>query len=229
MTGFSARPLIPGHWEYLSMDEAMDLVRLYSGSGEDAAGERDYDFRSIRALPVPCLKDSLLIEIEAFVTPAARTGLMNVLFTPMGFALLTGNSNALHRLTPIRLLDTPAQALSFITLFCNAVHGDEGRFQTIHALDELQFRDDAVPSAEIESAILQGLTVSRSDTDDGWAAAGTVLYGDALFRTKFTLPLQGTLEMDDDEPVAEKLPIRRERWHRQFRLPPDDDSAGERP
>ena len=129
----------------------------------------------------------------------------------------------------MRLLDTPAQALSFITLFCNAVHGDEGRFQTIHALDELQFRDDAVPSAEIESAILQGLTVSRSDTDDGWAAAGTVLYGDALFRTKFTLPLQGTLEMDDDEPVAEKLPIRRERWHRQFRLPPDDDSAGERP
>lgn len=223
-------PIMAGNWKDLSAGEAMDVIRAFASSPAHGAPgtERDYTLEAVRAMPLSCYPGSLLLEVQAHVPAAGARGLMNLIYAPSGMVMLDGRSIMLHRLNaePGRLsIAQEDKAREFVILFCNVVRGEEGRFQTILHQHDLLYQPGASMDAEILAAIPEGFTLTRNEADNGWETNGPILFGDTVFHSRFTLDDDGMIKMLDDNPIGDPPPIRLERWHKQFRIPPQEQAS----
>ena len=212
------RPIIAGDWRELEGDEARSMANEILSAALDRRGDliRDARIERIRAIPLACYPGATLVEAQARL--GERIGLSNHLHGSWGLVTLDGGSAVIHDLNAegALSLDSEDAARAYHALFCNTVRGENGRFHVLTDANELLW--SAPPDDAIFAAITIGVCVRRSAS--GWEIESPIVYEDALFAARFELTPDGMIEMVDDDPVAQGMPIVGESWRAQFRLPP---------
>uniref|UniRef100_UPI002632F79C hypothetical protein n=1 Tax=Pseudophaeobacter sp. TaxID=1971739 RepID=UPI002632F79C len=115
----------------------------------------------------------------------------------------------LHTTNAVRLSITTDEALmSYLRIFCEFVHGENGPFHIVESESDLHFADDGA-LRELQDAGLEFSPMERlADTEQGLPQFRVwVAYGDMLFKAFFAVPQNGVVEMIDDEQVAAGIPI----------------------
>lgn len=213
-------PIIEGDWREIERDRFAMLVGEIHSAALDRRGAliRDAAIDRLRELPLACYPGATLIEAQARVG-GNQPGLSNHILGPWGLVTLDGGSAVIHDLNDVEgalCLDSEAAARAYHALFCNTVRGDDGRFLTLTDPNALLWR--AAPEDAIFAAITIGVQVQP--IAEGWKIEAPIAYGSALFVADFELTGNGMMEMVDDHPVAQAMPILAETWIGQFRLPP---------
>jgi hypothetical protein len=227
-------PLISGDWRDLNHNETEELGRRLAAAEQESSNpvESIYIVESMRMMRLPCYRQSLLIEVQAHLLSIGRQGLCNFIYSPLGLTLCNKLSLELHDIndaSDLLQLDTAERALSYTRLFCNIVHGDEGRFRTVETAAALP---SALALSEEEQAkvasTMARLHVGPLPGEPGqWKLTVPVFYAGALFVSDFQLN-GGMIEMVDDTPIEElQLLSVAEEWHCQFRLVPQDSGASD--
>jgi hypothetical protein len=219
-------PLMAGDWREITYPEDGALVRRFqdvwlASLPPDAHAEKtNIHPRIVRAMPLVCYARTLLCEVETVREPDEMS-IAAFLYGPFGIRLIDGKSATIHDLNESEgvLLETAEQAAAYGRFFCNAVHGDEGRFQVIEAAEQL---GDATPADATRDRLGP---MQAEPQDDRWRLSGTVRYGNTLFRAAFDLTREGLISMVDDDllEIIDGLPG--ERFECPFRicpLPPRD-------
>jgi hypothetical protein len=124
--------------------------------------------------------------------------------------------NALH-------LHNAKAVEEYLRLFCTHIWGDEGPFIIVDSLVDLQGADGLPDNILV-------LPPPPPRVDEGvWIISDVfVVYGNALFKTRFSVDKSGAVEMTDDEPIAEiskKVPVRYESPFRFVEKQPGDNQA----
>lgn len=212
-------PIVPGLWRDLEPDAALETLVSASDWLSEHRNIRnfalDWSIDRVRVRPLACYTDVLLVEFSGHAG-YGRPGLINLVLHADGMALLDGGSSVIHGLNHRLKLqfETLEQKLDYLSLFMNWVHGDNGRFQPVGSLTELQSRLQPGADAPMPAGTLQAFAeVSPRDGHDGEPIAwlsGTVLYGTSLFRAVMTVYPDGLVQMLDDEVLVEDLPVREE-------------------
>jgi len=123
---------------------------------------------------------------------------------------LDGTSPPIHQINaeaPIRITDE--NVLDYLRFFCFFVRGEDGPFLIAENMDDPAMPksiDDAtyrVIEGTIRPASFEGKTA-----DGNWLCDAIVFYSNALFMSNFGVQPSGMIEMMDDEPLAEDLPVR---------------------
>lgn len=102
--------------------------------------------------------------------------------------------------------------MAYLRFFCAAIRAEEGRFHLVGTVAELPWLETATPEskATIETQIQP--TIRESDENGMPVVSATVLYGRFLFISRFRVPADGKVDMFDDTPIAQDLPVRSERF-----------------
>jgi hypothetical protein len=198
--------LFPGPWKDLQGADArllrqryfdslkMSFLRQFNRGVFKAAGV-------LRARPLACYPRHLLCEIGLQIEGEVMASAF--LFGAEGVIVLEGSSAPIHKLNRrIGLaIETPEAAQDYAMLFCNAVHGEEGRFHMIQSLGEL------APYCKGDLAPLEAMFAPVEVQADGenWRVRGLVRYGRGLFRSEFRLERDGGIEMVEDELLLPEL------------------------
>jgi hypothetical protein len=135
--------------------------------------------------------------------------------------LLDRRSPIIHEMNgseKIALGDDRAAA-DYIRFFCAHVHGEHGAFQVIERVSDIDWRQDAgrklLSGAE---AVIAPLVIKKREENGVISAEATIRYSDHLFLAEFALKPGGSIEMVQDKPVMENLPVRRERFRGPLRF-----------
>lgn len=213
-----ARPVIAGDWRELEGEEAKAMGAEIRSAAFDRRGAliREERVERLRAMPIACYPGAGLVEAQVRI--GDDTALSNHLHGPWGVVTLDGGSAVIHDLNEdgALSLETEAEARAYHALFCNTVRGDDGRFHTLTDPNELLWY--AAPDDAVFAAITIGVRVDR--VEGGWTIEGPIAYAGNLFVARFELKRDGMIEMVDDHPVAEALPVAAESWRAQYRFPP---------
>lgn len=226
-----APPLIGGTWRALAPDQAMRvMIRLCAADSNALAICDSHDILALRMRPLIAIRDGLLIEFLARAH-AGGTGQIGVfIYRPGLFDLLDGASGVLHRINSEGglMLETAAQALEYVELFCAAVAGDDGSFYPAPP-------DFPVVHNPADPALAQSLEVlarppQAESTPEGWRVDMAIAYGVRMFRSQMLLRPSGMIEMLDDTYLEGVTPAIIEGWEDNLRTripvpPPASDKA----
>lgn len=124
-------------------------------------------------------------------------------------AMLDGSNQAIYEVNakaPIKL--TAENVAAYAIFFFDFVRGRHGHFIIIERPEEVPWlprateADKAKVNAEIHPLICRGIG------DDGrYALDAKVLFKDALFKTTIRVARDGTIELTEEEPIFEGLPV----------------------
>ena len=156
----------------------------------------------------------LLVALTVLALVLAMTLLLPKRYMSEAVIAVDGGSAWIHDLNDLigAQLHTPQARLDYLRLFASHVHGGEGRFVPLESLERVA--DRATDAAALQARLAPHVRDILPDgfDDEGYRRfRATICYGDALFDAVFALTPDGLLEMVDDEPVAEGLPLRNER------------------
>ncbi len=220
-------PLIPGKWEDVRAPQAVTMLaelwpKLVPNFG---LGLKGIDM--VRRLSLPFYPDSSLCEAHCRNVDGFA-GYLTWIATKDTCIHLTGSSPPIHNLNyqlPLKLEDAD-MAKSYLKFFCLVVHGSGGAFQIVESLDEVRFESGAekpelsdevvarIKPCEVER--VEGEKEGDKDgkskrkdgsSDSGWKVKATVQYANALFESTFMVVESGMVQMLDDEPIIDDLPL----------------------
>jgi hypothetical protein len=160
---------------------------------------------------LPFYNSIALVKVDDTAWPA-NTGPFWFLAKQGRMFLLDGSSAPIHdanEADPIALNE--GTALEYLRFFCYFVHGDEGPFLIVEGINHPaldQSKLEPTTRKVIEDAIRQAAFEGKTD-DGAFEASAMVLYGNALFAARFSMTVNGMIEMIDDEPIAADLPVKK--------------------
>jgi hypothetical protein len=227
-------PLYKGNWiEVPAGSQAVDFVRR---ARDALAGEAFFNtilahrILAMRVAQPTFYKDVFILEIllgarEEDTGSHLKTVVL--MLAPDGATYIDGNSSRIHhynghgRLT----VDTLQQAEDYLRFFCGAVQGEEGPFTVTESVDELLRRiKPGTPPVEagkipaIRSVVSKFIGSSQeAETKVIWECDAIINYSNALFAAKLQIQFGGMIEMVEDEPLMENLPVRQPRFRDGFR------------
>lgn len=197
--GWPCRPIIPGVW--------CDVPSSISAAIA-AEGARRGDMRTMlpspiermRSLPLGFYPGWFLVEGLARYTINAA-GVFRMLIGPDELLLLDGTSPPIHELN-IRVLrlENNAAMDQYLRFFCGVVHGDAGPFSIVERMEMLTL-NPALGAEAAERVKVAVQPVMRCKGDDVDVRSAAVVYGAALFRSRFKVRPSGMVEMLDDDLV----------------------------
>ena len=210
-------PLLAGHWQELAPDDAAAMLCLI-GAWHRAGVARvplplAHACDRVRVRRLACHGGVLLAEVQG-QAGQGRPGIASFVLADHAVIAVDGGSAWIHDLNDLigAQLHTPQARLDYLRLFASHVHGGEGRFVPLESLERVA--DRATDAAALQARLAPHVRDILPDgfDDEGYRRfRATICYGDALFDAVFALTPDGLLEMVDDEPVAEGLPLRNER------------------
>jgi hypothetical protein len=173
----------------------------------------------VRSAELPFYRNFVLVQATV---GEARCEVRYALCRPQGDALdivsLSGASRPIHdandSTTPeghTELRPELTNSEEYLAFFCWAVDGDEGHFLIPSSPGDLTFT--AALSPEQDECIYGArarFTISREDVDGVTHWGARVFYGNALFDARFVINTGGEIEMLDDQPVVDRLPVERQ-------------------
>lgn len=199
-------------WQPLDMEAGLGAA-LASLGPIDGRLTVDGQVRA-QALALPMYEQARLVRLTS---PAWRDD-VKICFLELNGQLtrLNGTSPPIHEMNakaPVLLSDD--NVLAYLAFFCLFVHGDEGPFFIVHRLDDPLFPAglaDARPAAHPDAPSLRMVfrTPRRFGRDPRghWRVAALVHYGDTIFASDFMVNPDGKIDMVDDTPLCEDLPMR---------------------
>jgi hypothetical protein len=157
---------------------------------------------------------------EAQVRCADQDGALAFLVADAGALLITGEGAAIHAFnqTVGLALPGPASAIDYARFFCSLLRVRAGRFQVIESADQLAWRADADPALvqRVASALHP---IRHTGTDgDAFALEACILHGANLCCARLKVHPGGQVEMPEDTPIADDLPVDPERFEGPVRL-----------
>ncbi|MEM0935158.1 MAG: ankyrin repeat domain-containing protein [Pseudomonadota bacterium] len=119
-----------------------------------------------------------------------------------------GKSPQIHQFNSsnkLRLKDEE-DARTYLSFFCNAVHGDAGPFKIITKVEDIA-SDSALPTS-LRRDIHKSLENDAifSEANNTWWARQTLLYSHSIFESAFRIQSSGMVEMLEDKPIVTDLP-----------------------
>lgn len=208
--------LLPGPWEEVSLEEARSLVEQVLGSDraiEDAVISASASLLAVERLPLASL-DGALYQLNLLFEGSVAA--LDLVMAADGWKILDGTSRPFFELWRKGRVDTGADEhlAEYTRLFCCALRGGEGRFEVVEGTGDLRLRD-GVRHLELP---IEPWRSTRED-DGRLLHSATILYNSALFRSQMRLDLgHGGVNMDDDTPLAQRLPVIHESFQGSFRL-----------
>ena len=220
---------MPGDWTADAGPAAATAVRAVLAHSR-LSRRPGFRLRALRSTGLACYPEFRLV--EALVTDAETNEprIASLLIGADRAILLNGTATPIHHLNATGALDlsTPAQAKSYLRLFCAAVCGDGGAFRILDRLERALFTEPPTAAQRDDlTEQIRPLTLT-AETDDHFAFSATVHYSHALFSIDFKVMRTGPVEMVDDTPIASDLPLYRDGFDGPFRsrhAPPDDGDA----
>lgn len=146
------------------------------------------------------------------------------------FAILDGTSRPIHFFNSQARGDlqiTRNTVVQYLKFFCEFVHGDAGAFYLLEAADDLKWRKDAAVGQAKRDLLLLKIQVpvhaptwkgGAQDDIETFHCVATVNYGEGIFWAFFDVNSSGFVEMTDDFPLVEELPIEPHQWAKENRL-----------
>lgn len=123
---------------------------------------------------------------------------------------LDGTSPPIHQTNadaPIRINDD--NVLDYLRFFCFFVRGEDGPFLVAESMDTPGMpreMDDATRKA-IEGTI-RAASFEGKNAEGYWLCDAIVFYSNALFFSNFAIQPSGMIEMTDDDPLLQDMPVR---------------------
>jgi hypothetical protein len=123
---------------------------------------------------------------------------------------LDGTSPPIHQTNadaPVRINDD--NVLDYLRFFCFFVRGEDGPFLVAESMDTFGMPrniDDASRKA-IEGTI-RGASFEGKNAEGFWLCDAIVFYSNALFFSNFSVQPSGMIEMTDDDPLLQDMPVR---------------------
>ncbi len=160
---------------------------------------------------LPFYSSIALVKVDDTAWPAG-TGPFWFLAKQGRMFLLDGSSAPIHdanEADPIAINEL--NALEYLRFFCYFVHGDEGPFLIVESINHPaldQSKLDASTRKVIEDALRPAAFEGKTD-ENAFETSAMVLYGNALFAARFSMTVNGMIEMIDDEPIAADLPVKK--------------------
>lgn len=216
-------PMLPGEWSLPDHAARHWLVALWGKTLGPSNFFLDHEVPELRWRPLPFYPGYMLAE-AAVRDARGRLGAANAVIGPEGCLLVDGNSAPWHDLNSrlgLRIEDAETAA-AYLAFFCNAIHGDEGRFRIVTQLDASCFSSRA---ADIEPAVAllrpHARPIHLERSEDGFTGEALVFYSGNPFVSRFTVRADGLVEMEDDEPIELEDPgiLARERYTDTLRWP----------
>ncbi len=123
---------------------------------------------------------------------------------------LDGTSPPIHQTNadaPIRVNDD--NVLDYLRFFCFFVRGEDGPFLVSESMDThgMPTGMDETTHRVIEGTI-RPATFEGKNAEGFWLCDAIVFYSNALFFSNFAIQPTGMIEMTDDDPLAQDLPVR---------------------
>ncbi len=123
---------------------------------------------------------------------------------------LDGTSPPIHQTNadaPVRLNDD--NVLDYLRFFCFFVRGEDGPFLVSESMDThgLPKNMDDTTRRAIEGTI-RPASFEGKNAEGYWLCDAIVFYSNALFFSNFSVQPTGMIEMTDDDPLAQDLPVR---------------------
>ena len=223
---WSPAPPCAGPWRARTGDEAAPLLDALASllrprvEPTQAAVLAD-GVSALRTLVLSCYPGWQLGEAQ--VRCAGQDGALAFLVADAGALLIGGEGAAIHALNQAvwLALPGPASAIDYARIFCSLLRGEASRFQVIESADQLAWRADADPALvqRIASALHP---VRHTGTDgDAFALEACILHGANLFSAHLKVHPGGQVEMPEDSPIADDLPVYPERFEGAVRPQPD--------
>ena len=205
-------PLFSAPWRALAGEERRkEIARLKQEDRLSAFGSAD--LRRMRSLDLSFYPNATLYELE-LARPGGSVGIFTYIRQNEAFVRLDGHSPQIHQLSrsaPIRI-DTLQEAVAFLRFFMGAVQGKDGVFMVVDGVTDVPWLPSATSSQKQQAQRdIQRLAVEASPSG-GWRAKATVRYRDALFIATIWIKPDGMVEMLDDNPIVEDLPVRIDRF-----------------
>ena len=123
---------------------------------------------------------------------------------------LDGTSPPIHQTNadaPIRINDD--NVLEYLRFFCFFVRGEDGPFLVAEGMDTHgmpQSMDDT--TRRVIEGTIRPATFEGKNAEGYWLCDAIVFYSNALFFSNFAVQPTGMIEMTDDDPLAQDLPVR---------------------
>lgn len=123
---------------------------------------------------------------------------------------LDGTSPPIHQTNgdaPIRINDD--NVLEYLRFFCFFVRGEDGPFLIAESMDTpgMPKEMDDTTRRAIEGTI-RPASFEGKNAEGYWLCDAIVFYSNALFFSNFAVQPTGMIEMTDDDPLAQDLPIK---------------------
>ncbi len=208
--------LIDGNWEDVPTAEAVEAlikVRMRKefplglGVGCTAVAK-------VRKRKIDFYEDAWLYE-AMFLSDEKCAGYLTFIQHQHGYTLLNGTSPPIHKMNaelPLQI-DTQDRATDYFRFFCASVHGDvdAGAFRIFENPTQLLPTED-MPSEFIMKIEKESIPIKLEYTNEaskkqGWNTEIAVKYGNTLFKSKFFIPLNGTVEMIEDVGMYAELNV----------------------
>jgi len=126
------------------------------------------------------------------------------------FYRLNGTSPPIHevnRSAPIRLDES--NILDYLRFFCFFVRGEQGPFHIAESLaDPILPQQLDRPTLKVLKNTIRPAAFNGVDETDFFHCDAVVFYGHQLYDARFTIQPTGMIEMDEDAPVVDDLPVR---------------------
>lgn len=123
---------------------------------------------------------------------------------------LDGTSPPIHQTNgdaPVRINDD--NVLEYLRFFCFFVRGEDGPFLIAESMDThgMPKEMDDTTRRAIEGTI-RPASFEGKNAEGYWLCDAIVFYSNALFFSNFAVQPTGMIEMTDDDPLAQDLPIK---------------------
>lgn len=197
------------HWEYLSDEQKTATVELMIGYRKELQDSPE----TIELLfaELPFYRNISLLQADnpkwpAGFGPVWFLGNTDILYP------LDGSSAPVHDANEADPVSVTAEnVIDYVRFFCFFVHGDEGPFFVVENLEHPAFDEEKISAEEAKniSRFLQPPEYMGATEMGTHEVTATILYGNALFGSRFAVTANGLIEMIDDEPLAADIPARK--------------------
>ncbi len=200
-------PVPKNLWEMLDPDERKKYLNIAGITNEDFI---DNSKIVVKRCPLPFYKDYNWYEIENTTTTPKKHAYY--LMSDLNYAVLDGSSAPIHDANEKFIDLNQDNILLYLKFFCSSVHGAGGRFLIIENADEIEWNQ--APDESFLNDLrnqIQPPRIKNFPEADGkkmWRVETEIVYENNVFTTLMSISGEnGTVEMDEDNPIAGDLPV----------------------
>lgn len=224
-------PIFPSDWHDINKDSLQTLILLCKIFEILNNQNNDEELSLIRcsairktSLPFYFAAELFELQFSGRNSSHEEEEILSAVFTENEVTLLDGNSDKLHHLAKQHLnLNHSADWESYLRFFCAYVRGELGPFYLCSDVSDLPIPEKETKNLP-DSLLRANFEIESSPETTGgmkWYKFRAILnYSDALFETNLNVFPSGMIEMLDDLPVADNLPILLRRFDGHWRTAP---------